>query len=166
MTIGERILLIIEERHMKKVDFAKKLEVDQSHITKITKNQSTASIRLINDICRVFSVRKEWLLNGEGNMYQPKISDLLDEFEVDEIDRKIIISYLKMSPEKRKFIKEWIRDLASTICCEETKPQKFEDMSVEDQLQSLKPQLEAQKKTGKLLASTTTNISSSQKNKT
>ena len=166
-TIGDRVEIIKREKGIKtNSEFAKKAGIDPSYVTLILKNSREPSERIIRDICRAFDVSEEWLRNGTGSMYQERVDDLWNAPDVDDLDRKIITSYLKMTPDKRKFIKEWIRELAASFAeSEQSEPKTFEEMSVEEQLEAMKPQLEDMKKASKSSATTTTNTSLSQKNK-
>lgn len=67
-TIGARIQKILEERKMKKVEFARKLNIDSSYVTQLIKGRSKPSVRLIEDICEKFGISARWLCSGEGNM--------------------------------------------------------------------------------------------------
>lgn len=70
-TFSERIIRIIETNEIKQVDFAKKLNVTQAYVSKIIKNGSLPSERVIEDICQKFHVNKRWLETGEGEMSSP-----------------------------------------------------------------------------------------------
>lgn len=75
MPINTQIDLLIKKINIKKVDFAKKLKIDQSYVTRLIKGDNLPSERLIDDICREFNVNKNWLLTGEGgeeNMFVPE----------------------------------------------------------------------------------------------
>ncbi|HGS8960202.1 TPA: helix-turn-helix transcriptional regulator [Clostridioides difficile] len=69
--IGKRIKILIENEKIKQVEFANKIKVDSSYISKLISDKSKVipSNRLIDDICSTFSVNKEWLINGTGEMY-------------------------------------------------------------------------------------------------
>lgn len=71
MSFKERIKTLIKSEGIKQIDFASKLNVDASYISKLLSNKFTAlpSDRLIDDICRKFNINKEWLINGTGDMY-------------------------------------------------------------------------------------------------
>lgn len=71
MSFKERIKTLIESEGIKQVEFANKLNVDASYISKLLSNKSNTlpSERLLDDICRKFNVNKEWLIDGTGDMY-------------------------------------------------------------------------------------------------
>lgn len=71
MSFNERIKTIMQVEKIKQIEFANKINVDASYISKLLSNKSTTlpSNRLLDDICRKFNVNKGWLLNGTGDMY-------------------------------------------------------------------------------------------------
>lgn len=72
-TIGDRIAEIIESQKIKKVQFAARINVDQSYISQLTSGKKVPSDRTIADICREFSVSEEWLRTGRGEMFIQKM---------------------------------------------------------------------------------------------
>ena len=71
-TMGDRIAAIIEVKEIKKVQFAARINVDQSYISQLTSGKKTPSDRTISDICREFDVSEEWLRTGRGEMFVEK----------------------------------------------------------------------------------------------
>lgn len=71
-TIGNRIAKIIEAKGIKKVQFASRINVDQSYISQLTSGKKTPSDRTVADICREFNVSESWLRTGEGEMFVEK----------------------------------------------------------------------------------------------
>lgn len=77
MSLKERIKALIKSEGIKQVEFASKLNIDASYVSKLLsdKSNSLPSDRLLDDICRKFNVNKEWLINGTGDMYNALSSD-------------------------------------------------------------------------------------------
>lgn len=98
MPINTQIDLLIKKLNIKKVDFAKKLKIDQSYVTRLIKGDNLPSERLIDDICRKFNVNKNWLLSGtdgEENMFVPE-------------DMKYMQTIGKLGSEKNEFKKFYL----------------------------------------------------------
>ena len=98
MPINTQIDLLIKKLNIKKVDFAKKLKIDQSYVTRLIKGDNLPSERLIDDICREFNVNKNWLLSGTGgeeNMFVPE-------------DMKYMQTIGKLGSEKNEFKKFYL----------------------------------------------------------
>ncbi len=70
-TMSDRIALVVQKSGLKKVEFARKINVSQSHISRLVSGETAPSDRTIADICRVCRVREEWLRTGKGNMEIP-----------------------------------------------------------------------------------------------
>ena len=67
--INSRISAVIHASGLTKTAFAGRLNISQSHISKITNGDSIPSNRTIVDICREFGVSEHWLRTGEGEMF-------------------------------------------------------------------------------------------------
>lgn len=108
MTIGERIALLIDKKGMKRIDFAAALEIDQSYVTKLTKDANAPSKALIENICRKFDVRREWLEHGEGEMFVRRsaaiIEQLSKEYQLDDKARRLVENFLSLTPDNRAMV--------------------------------------------------------------
>ena len=81
----DRIEFIIKSANIKKVDFAKRLNISQAFVSQMCSGVAMASDRTIQDICREFSVNPEWLRTGEGDvsdMLHPKVMELVKEVDI------------------------------------------------------------------------------------
>lgn len=67
--IQDRLKLIRTDKNMSQDEFGKSIGISRSQIGCYEKGIREITERSINDICREFNVNKEWLLNGEGEMY-------------------------------------------------------------------------------------------------
>ena len=74
--------------------FARELGVTPAYISKLKNNPALIpSDRTIDDICRIFRVREEWLRTGEGNM------DIAST-QFDKLN-KFFLDVLAMPPDQR-----------------------------------------------------------------
>ena len=119
-TIGDRILLVIEANNLKKVEFARVLNINQSYVTQLIKGRNQPSDRLIEDICQKYNINEELLKTGEGEMRRATSPLFLRDSSLDATDREIIESYIRMTPTQRQFIKDWIRSIADTMSANTT----------------------------------------------
>lgn len=99
-SINERISVLIDSLHIKKGEFAEKLEISQAFVSQICSGVRQPSDRTISDICRVFNVSRQWLEEGVGPMFKPE-----DE------DDEIVDAVLAGGDE---FVKAVIRGIAKT----------------------------------------------------
>lgn len=123
-TINSRIAEIIKESGMSKTDFAKKVNVSQSHVSRMVSGETGVSDRTISDICRVFRVNEEWLRYGTGEKYRKKprseeLSEIFAYLEVDETVKARFIRTLADFPEEyfaqalemaRKFLERYAEE--------------------------------------------------------
>lgn len=111
--IGKRIASIIESLGIKKVEFAKAINVDQSFISQITSGKRNPSDRTIADICREFGANEIWLRTGEGEMFDPVTStEELAEFFGDilagepDFKRRFIQALSRLSSEQWEMLEK------------------------------------------------------------
>lgn len=112
-TFGDRLSELIEDLKMKKVQFAREIDVDQSYISQMISGKRKPSDRVIRDICRVGGVNREWLCEGTGA--KKTISDSLDEladvYNLSPKDRDIIKGFLKLDEAQRNIVLNMLRGL-------------------------------------------------------
>lgn len=105
--MNNRINKIFEESGLKKVEFANKIGIHQSYVTKMISGEKNPSDRTIRDICREFNVREEWLRDGIEPMYKARtrnqeigafMNDVMDL--PDEAFKKRLIDALRKLDEK------------------------------------------------------------------
>lgn len=79
MELKNRIKELIKSTGLKQVEFANRIKVDPSYISKLLSDNSKTvpSDRLLNDICREFNVSEEWLRTGKGEMHTITENDAL-----------------------------------------------------------------------------------------
>lgn len=142
--IGDRISKIISNAGIKKVEFARVLNIDQSYVTQLIKGRNNPSERLVEDICQKFSIRKEWLQIGTGDMHLQKLDVFLNDPSLDAVDREILQSYVRMTPTQRAFIKSWIKSIAASI--EHNEEQTTNDAKREEAHRLLDLELVAEEK--------------------
>lgn len=70
--IGFRVKLLREEKGLTQVAFAEKIHCDRRTIVNIEMGNVALSPMVRLAICNIFAVKKEWLLEGEGEMYDDR----------------------------------------------------------------------------------------------
>ena len=70
-------------------------------------------------ICREFNVNEEWLRNGEGEMFKPAPSDVLDqlanEYNLSNASYIAIEKFVNLKPEKRNELIEFFLEVSKAI---------------------------------------------------
>lgn len=87
----DRILKIMETSNLSPTTFANKIDIQPAQVSHITSGRNKPSLDIVDKILRAFpSIRYEWLVRGEGDMYstpttteysQPALFELDDETE-------------------------------------------------------------------------------------
>jgi transcriptional regulator with XRE-family HTH domain len=67
--VNERISYIIKSLGIKKVEFAKALNVSGAFVSQMCSGDGAPSDRTIADICRIFNVNEAWLRTGIGEPF-------------------------------------------------------------------------------------------------
>lgn len=65
----DRIEFIIKSVNIKKVDFAKRLNLSQAFVSQMCSGVARPSDRTVQDICREFGCNEVWLRTGEGEPF-------------------------------------------------------------------------------------------------
>lgn len=70
--ISERIREFRKSKNLSQAEFAEKIHRDKSTIAKIESGELELSPSIRLAICNIFGIRKEWLLTGEGPVYDDR----------------------------------------------------------------------------------------------
>ena len=117
MTIAERIKLLRKEiLKLSQEAFGEELGVKRDVINNIEGNRLKRPEQkepLYKLICQKFKVSYDWLMTGEGDMFENLPETVLEElamqYELDEVDKSIIRSYLDLTASERETVKKYIR---------------------------------------------------------
>lgn len=100
---------------MTQIEFGKQLGSAGSTVVGWEKGDRTPPDATIKLICKEFNVNYAWLKEGLGEMTSEYtdvlIRRLTEEYNLNELDKKIIESYLQLSKEKREVIKEYLQSI-------------------------------------------------------
>lgn len=125
-TINNRIVELIDNFGIKKIQFAEKLGISTAYASQLCSGVRTPSDRTIADICREFNVRREWLENGEEPMRHPAPDPEQDRSYIDilmdtcrspfpDLVRAILIAYDRASPAGKQAINDYIQQVKSEL---------------------------------------------------
>lgn len=121
--MNERIKMIREANELNTRDFAKKIGITSSSVSKLESGENKPSERTIMLICDRFKINRDWLVNGIGDMsYEPTTDDQIVDEVLDGED---------------EFIKAVIRGIAKTPSGWEKMREVFE--AIQNELQKKKP---------------------------
>ena len=134
MTIGERVKFLRKGLGLNQTQFAEKIGLKQAAIGLYENNQRSVTDRIILLICEKYSVNEEWLRNGTEPIFKESnstiISQLADEYDLDVYEKAMISSFLKLKPEQRQFVRNWIKNAMDEISADKSISNK-KDMDAE-----------------------------------
>lgn len=123
-SINSRISEVIADSGLSKTEFSRRVNVSQSHVSRIVSGETGVSDRTISDICRVFRVNETWLRTGAGEKYRKKaraeeLAEIFADLEVDDTVKARCIRTLAELPEEyfvqamelgKKFLEQWEKE--------------------------------------------------------
>ena len=113
MTQGERIRSIRKELGLTLEKFGVKLGVGKTAISNIEKGNRNLTEQMALSICREYNVNYDYLMDGEGEMFDDLPQTVLDElcvqYDLDDLDRNLVEMYLEMPEQVRDYLKQEIR---------------------------------------------------------
>lgn len=113
MTQGERVKLLRKELGLSQEEFGNKLGVVKSSISDLEKDKRKPTEQMAKSICRTFNVDYFWLTEGTGEMFvkikkESPLNMLSEDYDINELDKLVILKYLQLSKEDRKSINNFI----------------------------------------------------------
>lgn len=148
-TIGTRIKILRNELGLSMAAFGDKIKMTNSNISKMEKNLRTVTDRTITIICKEFNVSEKWLLTGEGEMFvghdETIIEELVNEYNLDDLDKKIIEQFVKLDNKQRQSIKKYVLALIESEA-NDSEITATSDENIKAELESYRQELEAEKK--------------------
>lgn len=160
MTIKSRIKKIRLTLGLNQTDFGARISVAQTYLSQLEKGDREITEKIFRLICLEFNVNEEWLRNGNGDMFVEDdhgiLSQLAAEYNLSDIEKKIIRTYLGLSETNRKklvdfgmffaneFAKQNSPDIAATIAARPFK--NDHNLTREEKESMMKRQLDAEEK--------------------
>lgn len=119
--INSRISSVIRASGLTKTAFGERLNVSQSHVSRLANGETAPSDRTIVDICREFGVSEHWLRTGEGEMFvrlsrEEEITKFLMTVIRDpdsEFQRQLLATIAKLEPAQWKLMEQMLDNLIS-----------------------------------------------------
>jgi len=113
--MNERIVILRKELGLSMDKFGKEIGITRSAINKIEKGANNLTEQTALSICRTFRVNYFWLVDGKGDMFtetpESVIDEIAEDYNLDDLDKKIIEKYLELTFEQRKVIKEYFKSI-------------------------------------------------------
>lgn len=113
MTQGERVKEIRKTLGLTLDRFGEKVGVKKQTVSRIENGVNNVTDQMALSICREYNVNYDYLVNGEGEMFDDLPQTVLDElcmqYNLDDLDRSLIEMYIEMPAQVRDCLKQEIR---------------------------------------------------------
>ncbi len=117
--MNERIKKLRKSLDLTQQEFAKRIGTTANVLTNYETGRRNPSSSVINNICKTFHVREEWLRDGEGDMENESNETILDqlskEYNLDSLEHEMINAYLKLDLKKREALKQYVKTLLQGV---------------------------------------------------
>lgn len=151
--IKNRFKTIREFYNLNQVVFGEKLGVSRDVISNIEQGRVEPKELILNHICDIYSINKEWLLYGTGEMLKNTeenlLNNLVKEFDLDEDELFIIKSYINLPKIQRKNFVSILKAMVNP---------PDEEKSYNEKLNQVANELKVAEGKNEYTASTTTSI--------
>lgn len=115
MTLGERIKKLRKDLNLTQQKFADRIGTTQNVIANYESGRREPSAAAFNNICKTFGISEEWLRTGKGEMFIPSpeedINELIRQHRLDDLDRQILLEFIKLTDDERAVFKKYLRNL-------------------------------------------------------
>ena len=119
MNIGERIRKLRKTLDLTQQKFGERIGIKGNTVAQYELGRNEPVDAVFSLICREFDVREEWLRTGEGEMFKPKPSDILDQlaykYKLFNFDYVMIEKFLAMPPDLRRAIYDHFHDVDAAL---------------------------------------------------
>ena len=113
MTQGERVKEVRKALGLTLDKFGEKVGVKKQTVSRIENGVNNVTDQMVLSICREFNVNYDFLMNGEGEMFDDLPQTVLDElcvqYDLDDLDRTLVEMYLERPEQVRDYLKQEIR---------------------------------------------------------
>lgn len=110
--VNERIKKLRKTLGLTQQEFADRIGMKRNTIANYEINRNEPSNSVVSLVCREFNVQEEWLRTGKGEMFEAKPENRLDElskeYNLDELDRQMVLGYLSLSVAEREVVKKYM----------------------------------------------------------
>ncbi len=117
--IGERIREARKGLKMTQTQFAEKLGIKQQSVAAIEAERTNPSDQTVLAICREFRVNETWLRTGEGEMFAPTPTSLVDklceEYGLGRTAHVMLETFVTLPEEARAVIVDYIERTAAEL---------------------------------------------------
>lgn len=112
---NERVKQVRNELGLSQKAFAEKMGLSRDVISNIEYGRTDVKDNVMKSIAKFYRVNYYWLKDGKGDPFlgTPDVlmDDVVERYNLDELDQTIIEEYVKLDPEMRNAIKVLIKNI-------------------------------------------------------
>lgn len=118
-TVNERIKKLRKALNLTQQEFADRIGIKRGAIANYEIGRNEPADSVCSLICREFGVNEEWLRTGNGEMFVPEPSDVLDalarEYNLSTSTYVMLEKFIKLSPDLQEGIFNYICEVAAAF---------------------------------------------------
>lgn len=107
MNIQDRLAILRAQLKLSSRAFGQSIHLSGSSIINMEKGRRGITERTIQDICNCYHVRREWLADGTGPVFQ----DPLDGLAISEEAKRLAAQYARLNEKDQRLIRTLIDSL-------------------------------------------------------
>lgn len=124
MTNGERVNEVRKSLGLTLEKFGEKLGVTKTTISRIEKGVNNLTDQMAISICREYNVNYDYLVYGEGKMFddlpQTIVDELCAQYNLNDFDKALVEMYVSLPTGSRERIKEYMKQLVKKVGWDKT----------------------------------------------
>lgn len=155
--MNNRIRTLRKHLDLTQQEFAQKIGSSQNILANYETGRRNPSNSVINNICKTFHVREEWLRNGEGEMFLPeagrKLEALAKKYNLSQGAQIVIEKFVKMNEAERQILLNYFTETAKALSAGHNSEDRttfsnnnLEKLSIDEKVALYRQELEREKK--------------------
>ena len=124
MTQGERLKEIRKTLDLTLDKFGEKLGVTKQTVSRIENGVNNVTDQMARSVCREYNVNYDYLMYGEGEMFdnlpQTIVDELCVQYDLNDFDKALVEMYVSLSAGSRERIKEYMKQLVKKVGWDKT----------------------------------------------
>ena len=124
MTQSERVKEIRKTLDLTMEKFGEKLGVGKTAISNIESGNRNLTEQMSKAICREYNVNYDYLMYGEGEMFddlpQTIVDELCAQYDLNDFDKALVEMYVSLPAGSRERIKEYMKHLVKKVGWDKT----------------------------------------------
>lgn len=113
--MNERLKILRESIGLSQEEFGNRIGSARNTIANYEIGRRNPSNTVVKSICREFRANYFWLTEGKGDMFvgtpQDVVDEIAEDYNLDDLDKKIIQKYLELNAEQRKVLKDYLKSI-------------------------------------------------------